>query len=246
MHEYQELISHAQRHAAAELGEFAASGDVARALRSERGTRGELESVLSKSPDDAALSRMVAFAVSGERLLDELVRAYANDASKRDTAIIDERTFPSLVALEAHRLDVLVATVWVDQGFQFCIRLVRVFWTHDWLLTIWQPAGGEISGTYSYSLPAKWDSESAAARSAAVPARRPSHLPAGMRRDVGGREPLIRFTYFVAAHHEWSVAVTSETLVRWQSTFSRLPAISEARTRSLRSLFCQRWVAPSW
>jgi CorA-like Mg2+ transporter protein len=162
---------------------------------------------------------MVGYAVSDERLVDELVGAYASDASKRSTAITDARTFPSLVGLTAHRLDVLVATVWVDRDFEFCLRLVRVFWTDDWLLTIWKPAGGQIFSSSSNSVPSKWDTESDDARSAALPARRRSHLPDDLPTDVGGLAALIRFAYFVAGHHEFSVGVTSETLERWQSTF---------------------------
>jgi hypothetical protein len=219
LHEFQQPITDAKRYVHAELGKFDARGDAASALFRQRCARWELEIVLRDSPDDDALRRMVGYAVPDECLVDELVRAYASDASKRSSSITDVRMFPSLVDLEVHRLDVLVATVWVDRGFEFCVRLVRVFWTVDWLLTIWKPAGGELFSTFSYPVVAKWDTESDDARSAALPARRPSHLPGDLPTHSCGPEALIRFAYFIARHHEWSVGVTRETLERWQSAF---------------------------
>lgn len=219
LHEFQEPMRHAQRVAHTELGEVAARGDIARALQPQREPRWELEIVLCHSPDDSTLRRMVGYAVADERLVDEVVRAHAIDASKRATMIDDDQMFPSLAALGAHRVDVAVATVWVDEGFQFCRRLVRVFWTDDWLLTIWKPAGDATVTTLSDLARASWDTESADARSAALPARRPSHLPDPTQTDVGGLAALFRLAYFVAGHHEWSVGVLGNTLERWQSTF---------------------------
>jgi hypothetical protein len=219
LHEFQEPITDAKGYVHAELGKFDVRGDVVRALRRQRGTKWELEVVLRDSPAAEALRRMVGYAVPDERLVDELVRAYADDASKRSSAITDSHMFPSLVEQKAHRIDVMVATVWVDRGFEFCLRLVRVFWTADWLLTIWKPAGLELFSTFSDPVPAKWDTESDDARSAALPARRPSHLPGDPPTGIGGREALLRLAYFVAGHHEWSVGVSSEMLERWQSNF---------------------------
>ena len=217
LHEYQEPITQELRHSHSALGEFATNADVEGALRPQRHTRWEFEIVLCDLARDDALRRMVAYAVSDEHLVDELVRACKTDAGRRHTAITDVGLYPSLVALGAQRFDIHVATVWIDQGFQFCARLVRVFWTEDWLLTIWGPPGDAHFRTYS--VPAKWNSESAESRSAALPARRPYHLPGDMPRDIGGPEALIRFACFVLGHHQWSVAMISQTLERWQSAF---------------------------
>lgn len=217
LHEYQEPITEVRRMRHAELGEFAVRGDAVRALTPQRAAEWELEIVLSDPPGDEVLTRMFGYAVRDGRVVGELVRAYAVDASRRHTAITDERAFPSLVALGVQRLDIFVATAWNDRGFQFCARLVRVFWTHDWLLTIWNPAGGAMLPTHSVA--AKWEAESAEARSAALPARRPYHVAADLPHSVSGHEALIRFAYYVAGHHEWSVTVISATLEQWQSNF---------------------------
>lgn len=88
LHEYQEPIANVRRYAHAELGEFAASA-FEHALQAQRNTRWELEIVLCSSSDDSSLRRMVGYAVPDQCLVDELVRAYASDASKRTTAMTD-------------------------------------------------------------------------------------------------------------------------------------------------------------
>lgn len=217
LHEYQEPIMSVLRQPHSALGEFATNVDAERALRPQRHKNWELEIVLRDFARDDAMRRIVAYGVADERLVDELVRAYKTDADRRRSAITDVYQYPLLAALNAQRFDIGVATVWADQGFQFCIRLVRVFWTQNWLLAIWGPPSDGLFQTYSS--PAKWDTESAEGRSAALPARRPYHLPEDVPRDIGGPEALIRFACFVLGHHQWSVAIISQTLERWQSAF---------------------------
>ena len=116
-------------------------------------------------------------------ILDDLVLAYRSKISKRPIAITDSEALPSLVGLGVCRLDIQVATVWVDEGFQFCVRPVRVFWTNDWLLTLWISPEDAALDMSSYSVSPQWDWESENARSAALPGQRPAHLPV----DLSGR-----------------------------------------------------------
>ncbi|MGA7706039.1 MAG: CorA family divalent cation transporter [Solirubrobacteraceae bacterium] len=165
------------------------------------------------------MKRIIGLVVAAESVLDDLVLAYRSKASKRPIAITDSEAFPSLVALGVSRLDIQVATVWVDEGFQFCVRPVRVLWTNDWLLTLWISPEDAALDMSSYPVPPNWNWDSENARSAALPAQRPAHLPVELPDTVGGVAAVVRFAYFVVGHHEWSVGLIGETLERWQSRF---------------------------
>lgn len=219
LHEFQEPLATTQRYTYAKLGQIATSMDIAACLNVPKHTRWELEIVLRDSPEDDTLKRIIGLVMADESVLDDLVLAYRSKFSKRPIAITDSETLPSLVGLGARRLDIQVATVWIDEGFQFCVRPVRVFWTNDWLLTLWTSPEDAALDTWSYPVPPKWDWESENARSAALPAQRPAHLPVDLPDTVGGLAAVIRFAYFVVGHHEWSVGLIGETLERWQSRF---------------------------
>jgi hypothetical protein len=219
LHEFQEPVDTTQLYEHPKLGRVATSKDIAVPLNAGKHPRWELEIVFCGSPDDDTLKRIIGLVVADEPILDDLVLAYRSKVSKRPIAITDSEALPSLVSLNVRRLDIQVATVWVDEGFRFCVRPVRILWTNDWLLTLWGSPDDTALYTSSYAGPSKGDWESENARSAALPAQRPAHLPSGLPDTVGGLAAVIRFAYFVVGHHEWSVGLIGEVLERWQSRF---------------------------
>lgn len=199
------------------LGTVAADGLPVDLAALQSSASWELHIALSRRrPERSALMDALSYALADERVAREIVQLYRADIPGERVSELTPM-LPLLRNLGARRQDFRVATVWIDHGFFYAMRVVRVFWTSEWMVAIWGAPGQASTGTYR--APVKWPFTTTEARSAALPARRPEHLNYDTPRAIGGNSAVIRLAFFVAGHHKWAVEMISDTLERWQASF---------------------------